>query len=117
MSPGPKNPGRTDPDPTNPGRMDPGPRKKPDQGDPSGGAPPESGAMMKAFPQGPGPDLSRLRIEDLQDPRTADEALSRWDELDEGLLSKIEAHPQHGARIGPRLCHDDAEGVLAGRRG
>ena len=54
---------------------------------------------MKSAPNGPGSSPRPLRIEDLQDVAVAEEALSRWDELEPALLEAIAAHPQHGPRL------------------
>jgi len=54
---------------------------------------------MKSAPNGPGSSPRPLRIEDLQDVARAEDALSRWDELDPALLEAIAAHPQHGPRL------------------
>ncbi len=54
---------------------------------------------MKPARNGPLFDPRAFRIEDLQDPKQADEALAHWDELEPTLLTAIEGHPQHGARL------------------
>jgi len=54
---------------------------------------------MKAAPNGPGFDPRPVRIEDLQDPARAEEALAHWDDLDPGLLKAIADHPLHGPRL------------------
>src|SRR5262245_22561147 len=79
--------------------MTPDAPKKNGQGEPEPAPPSESGSTMKAAPNGPFFDPRRLRIEDLADPKRADEALTHWDELEPSLLLAIETHPQHGPRL------------------
>jgi hypothetical protein len=75
------------------------PQKKPPEGEPIPGPPSDSGATMKAAPNGSDSDPRRLSIEDLSDPHRAEEALTHWDELDPALLTAIASHPQHGPRL------------------
>ncbi len=75
------------------------PQKKPTEGDPLPGGPSDSGATMKAAPNGSDFDPRRLSIADLSDPIRAEEALTHWDELEPALLTAIESHPQHGPRL------------------
>jgi hypothetical protein len=84
--------------------MTPDAPKKNGQGEPDPGTPSESGSTMKPARNGPpfdprGFPIEDLRIEDLKDLKRAEEALARWDELEPALLTAIERHPQHGARL------------------
>jgi len=54
---------------------------------------------MKAAPNGSGSFPGAARLEDLENPARAEEALAHWDELEPGLLEAIAAHPQHGPRL------------------
>ena len=79
--------------------MNPDAPRKNGQGEPNRRSPSESGSTMNPARNGPLFDPRGLRIEDLLDPRRADEALAHWDELEPGLLTAIESHPQHGPRL------------------
>jgi len=88
-----------------------GEKENPGHSAPGSGGTSDSVPTMKSAPNGPGSDsapgsrhdsrsaLRGLRIEDLQDPGTAEEALASWDELEPSLLTAIERHPQHGPRL------------------
>ena len=42
---------------------------------------------------------AHLNPDDLRDPRRADEALARWDELDPETRAALAADPHHGPRL------------------
>ena len=79
--------------------MTPDAPKKNGQGEPESDPPSESGSTMNPARNGPLFDPRGFRIEDLQDPKRADEALAHWEELEPTLLTAIESHPQHGPRL------------------
>jgi hypothetical protein len=79
--------------------MTPDAPKKSSPGEPDRTSPSESGSTMKAARNGPLFDPRGFRVEDLQDPKRAEEALAHWDELEPTLLTAIEGHPQHGPRL------------------
>jgi hypothetical protein len=79
--------------------MTPDSQKKPEADDPLGEGASDFGPTMKAAPNGSEFDPRRLSIEDLSDPRTVEEALTHWNELEPPLLTAIESHPQHGPRL------------------
>ncbi len=79
--------------------MTPDAPKKNGQGEPDSGPPSESGSTMNPARNGPLFDPRGIRVEDLQDPKRADEALAHWEDLEPTLLAAIESHPQHGPRL------------------
>ena len=71
------------------------PSENPDQIAPRAAEPADLGSSMTRKPNGP-----RQPAADLKNPQTADDALLRWDELDEQLLRMLADDPARGRRLG-----------------
>ncbi len=86
--------------------------ENPDQTQPRGGLGSDSGASMKRDLNVPRSMPADLTTAGLDDPKTADEALIAWDELDAQLLQMLAEDPERGRRL-RKL--QDADGWLRAR--
>lgn len=78
------------------------PRENPEVSPPRDADAADARAAMRSVPHGP-----RYRPSDLNDARTADEALLHWDELDRELLSLLAADPARAEKLSLLRRADD----------